>query len=408
MVYKPEEFIISYSKLYKHAMRFTKSKRGVCAPGFRAAGIREGKYGVAVITADAPCTVAGVFTKNAVASGGVLLDRQRIRGRIQAIVANSGNANTCVPSSFDDAMAMADGCAKELGIGESRVAVASTGIIGKPLDVEKVNALTRKAVTGLSNSMRANRDAAQAIMTTDSNPKSYAISHRGVHVGGIAKGAGMIHPDMATMLAFITTNAKVEKKQLQSALGQAVEDSFNMVSVDGDMSTNDSVLVLASGEKTCSSKVFSAMLAEVCRELARMIAHDGEGASKAMEVVVTGAKSKQQARAVARAITTSPLIKTAVYGANPNWGRIVMRVGAVTDVSFEKMRIALSSSRGKMTILSGGKGKTSTKKSYGRAQAILRAKSISIAVDLGTGKESATAWGCDLTPEYVRINAEYN
>ncbi len=394
--------------LYKRAMRFTKSKSGVCAPGFRAAGGREGKYGVAVIAADVPCTVAGVFTKNAVASGGVHLDRQRIKGRIQAVIANSGNANTCVPSSIEDAKAMAAGCAKELGIDESGVAVASTGIIGKRLDVQKVTGLTKTAVAGLSRSAKASRDAARAIMTTDTKPKSYAITYRGVHVGGIAKGAGMIHPDMATMLAFITTNAKVSKARLQSALSQAVEDSFNMVSVDGDMSTNDTVLALASGERSCPPKVLAAMLDEVCRELAKRIAHDGEGASKALTVNVTGAKSKHQARTVARAITTSPLIKTAIYGANPNWGRIVMRVGAVTDVSFEKMSISLSSSRGSMKILSQGKSKTSTDKSFKRAETILQAKSISIAVDLGVGGQSATAWGCDLTPEYVRINAEYS
>ncbi|MFC2154372.1 bifunctional ornithine acetyltransferase/N-acetylglutamate synthase [Candidatus Altiarchaeota archaeon] len=390
-------------------MKFKETKRGVCTDGFKAAGIRKKGYGVALIAAYAPCKAAGVFTKDSVKAAPVVLSKKRVKGDIQTIISNSGCANACTPKGLEDAEEMASIAAKTLGLNPSDVAVASTGLIGKKLDLKTIKSLTKEAATQLSSSGKASLQAAKAIMTTDTKPKQYSIEYHGVQVGGIAKGAGMIHPDLATMLCFITTNAKLTKRILQSCLKKSAGQSFNMLSIEGDMSTNDTVLLLSSGEKVVKTSVFQNMLDQVTRELAKMIAKDGEGASKFIEVQFKGASTRKDAEKAAKAIVSSPLVKTAIYGQNPNWGRIAAKAGEVIKVKFDKMSITFSSNNGKAKVLSKGVGiKSGNAKTLRLARKILTSKEIQIVVDLGEGKSEATAWGCDMTPEYVRINAEYN
>jgi glutamate N-acetyltransferase/amino-acid N-acetyltransferase len=241
-------------------------------------------------------------------------------------------------------------------------------------------------------------------MTTDTFPKQFSVEYKGIQVGGICKGAGMIAPNMATMLCFITTNAKIGKRGLQSALARSVEDSFNMLSVDGDQSTNDMVLLLSSGKKDCSLKDFQTALDAVTKNLAKMIAKDGEGATKFIEVEVRGTKNKATARKVVHAILDSPLIKTALYGENPNWGRIMAKLGSVVELDESKVDIFFESGKGKVKVAGGGV--SAGKNNY--AEDILKAKEVRIMVDLRSGRAYAVGWGCDLTPEYVKINAGYS
>ncbi|MFH1722108.1 MAG: bifunctional ornithine acetyltransferase/N-acetylglutamate synthase [Candidatus Altiarchaeota archaeon] len=390
-------------------MRFQSSTKGICGEGFHASGIRLGKCGVTLILAACPCTAVGVFTKNSVKAAPVVLSKQRIGGRIKAIVANSGNANCCVKGGLDDAKAIGDYASEKLGVPKNSVLVASTGVIGKKLDLGLIEELTKKAAYKLKSNSQASLDAAKAIMTTDTKAKMYAVKSGELFVGAIAKGSGMIHPDMATMLCFITTNAKLPRKQLQSSLNDAVAESFNMVSVDGDQSTNDTVILLSNGFKKCKKDLFQGMLKQVCVEIAKKIAADGEGASKFFEVNVSGARSEKEARIAAKAVESSPLVKTALYGSNPNWGRIAGKIGSVIDARFERMSITFSSKTEKAKVLSKGVGiKSKDSLTLRKAKKILRSKEIVVTVNLGSCKGKATAWGCDLTPEYVKINAEYN
>jgi glutamate N-acetyltransferase/amino-acid N-acetyltransferase len=384
-------------------MEFRKSAKGVCSGGFRAAGVKEGKYGVALIAADVLCECAGVFTKNSVKAAPVVLTRRMLGNGLQVVIANSGCANACVKEGLSDANAMAKVASKLLSIEPLNVGVASTGIIGKRLDLNVIESLAKKAAKRLSGKPAASVDAARAIMTTDTTLKQFSVEHNGLEVGGICKGAGMIAPNMATMLCFITTNACLPRANLQRALKSSVDKSFNMTVVDGDMSTNDTVLLLSSGRRRCNAGVFQKMLDCVTLNLARMIARDGEGASKYLEAEVKGARSVNDARKAAKAVVSSPLVKTAVYGENPNWGRVMSAIGS--RVKFDPMNatIEFGSERGVARVFHRGAVGDLLK-----ARKVLGGKDVKVKIDLRLGMGNATAFGCDLGEEYVRINAGYS
>ena len=392
------------------------SGRGVTfARGFTAGAASAGvKYGrperldVAIIASDRPCASAGVLTRNQVIAAPCLLTRRHLeRGAIRAIVANSGNANACTGEQGErDALAMARAAAARLGVAVEEVAVASTGVIGVPLPAD----LIAGAIAGIGLGEEGWDGASRAIMTTDTRPKvaerDLSLAGGTVRLGGIAKGAGMIHPDMATLLAFITTDAGIGPDPLARALGAAVDRSFNAISVDGDTSTNDTVLVLANGASGVpvgdgDLPAFAAGLAEVCRELALAIVADGEGVTKVYEVRVTGAASDGDARLAARQITDSNLVRTAIHGADPNWGRILAAAGR-SGARVEAARASVGI--GGVPVFRAG-APTDFDSAAVRAQ--FSRADIAITVDLGLGSGSAVAWGADLSAEYVRINAEY-
>jgi len=373
---------------------------GVCIGNFRAYGVREGKYGVALILNDEVCESVGVFTKNKVNGASVPIDKEKLkRGGIRAVIANSGNANCCTKTALEDAKRMCEIAGEKLGIDADSILVASTGIIGKKLDVLKIKELVDK----IDREHEGSSNASKAIMTTDTYPKQISVNYRGIKIGGVAKGAGMIAPDLATMLCFLTTNADFGKEELQTALENAVEDSFNMLSVDGDMSTNDTVILMSNRSHECKFEDFCYALNFVARELAKLIAKDGEGATKFLEIEVKNAKSRENARKGARAIISSPLVKTAIFGENPNWGRIVSALGSVIEVDFDKIDIIFSNDKDKTKVVE--KGVTGDLE---KAHEILKSREIRIVVNLHDGDENAVAYGCDLTYSYVKINAEYN
>jgi glutamate N-acetyltransferase / amino-acid N-acetyltransferase len=384
-------------------MDFRETRYGVCMPGFRAWGVKRGKYGVALIVSDKVCDAVAVFTKNSVKAAPVKYTRKMVGNGVQAIVANSGNANCCVPNGLDDAQEMALEASRALGLKARNIAVSSTGIIGRRMDIAQVGELIAEVAGSLAPSPNGSLQAAKAIMTTDTRIKMYSAEYRGIKVGGICKGAGMIAPDMATMLCFITTNARLSRVQLQACLREAAESSFNMVSVDGDMSTNDTVLLLSNKTQKCKSDDFTRLLAHAMGELAKMIARDGEGASKFLEVEVKGARSVKDARLAVKAIINSPLVKTAFYGENPNWGRIVAAMGSRIKVDETKVDLSFHSGKSSAKLVSLGKIQNPD-----AAKAILANRNIGVLVDLREGKHSAVGWSCDLTPEYVNINAGYN
>ena len=390
---------------------------GVTSPkGFTAgatlAGIRPDtpdKPDLAILYSELPCAAAGVFTRNAFAAAPVQLCRERLAARMaQAIVVNSGSANAGTgDSGLTDAVEMTAAVAKSLGVAETEVLVASTGVIGQPLPMERI----RRSLPDIVLAAEGGTDFARAIMTTDTVPKEAAVSSPsgGYIIGGAAKGAGMIHPDMATLLAFITTDAEVEPDFLQDALAEAADASFNMISVDGDTSTNDTVLLLASGAARTGiisaaspeAPGFKARLAAVCIHLAKALVRDAEGATKLFEVRVHSATDAASARMVARTITTSPLVKTAVYGADPNWGRILAAAGRCgAPVDPEKTDLSI----GGLKLLAGGRP---VDYDAGEVSRQLKMSEIIIDIGLNLGNATATAWGCDLTPEYISINADY-
>ncbi len=374
--------------------------------GSMSCGIKpSGKPDLVLVASEAPATVAGVFTTNRVKAAPVLLCQRRVAGgRARAVVINSGNANACTgEAGMRAAERMAAAAARRLGVSADEALVLSTGVIGVPLLVDKIEA----ALPGLALSSQGGADAARAIMTTDTRPKTAAVElevdGRIVRVGGMAKGSGMIHPQMATMLAVITTDADVPSYDLQRHLTDAVGGSFNRIDVDGDMSTNDTVLLFANGASgaALSDELFAAALTAVCVSLARQVAADGEGATKLLEITVTGAVSVEDAERAARAITRSNLVKAAMYGNDPNWGRILCAAGysgALLDPA--KARLTLQGT----ALYADG---LPLPFDAAAVSADLRAPEVSVQLDLGVGDAQATAWGCDLTPEYVHINADY-
>ena len=379
--------------------------RGFVA-GSAAVGIKpSGKPDLVLVASEAPATVAGVFTTNRVKAAPVLLCQRRAsHGQARAVVVNSGNANACTgEAGVQAAERMAVAAAKRLAIAPEEVLVLSTGVIGAPLPVEKIEA----GLPALELSPQGGDGAARAIMTTDTRPKTAAVELEAhgqvVRVGGMAKGAGMIHPQMATLLAVITTDAAIPSYDLQRHLADAAAVSFNRIDVDGDMSTNDTVLLFANGASgvTVPNDVFADALKAVCTSLARQIAADGEGATKLIEVTVTGAVSVEDAERAARAVTRSNLVKAAMYGNDPNWGRILAAAGA-SGAGFDqaKARLTLQGIR----LYADG---LPLPFDAAAASAALRAPEIFVRLDLGAGDARATAWGCDLSPEYVHINADY-
>ena len=389
------------------------SPRGFCA-GATHAGIKEtagDRLDLGILFAERPCPAAGRFTTNQIKAAPLVLTRQRLAsGRATALVANSGNANACTgEQGLADASRMAALTADSLGIPAEEVLVASTGVIGLPLPMARLTAGIRR----IALSTDGGHDLARAIMTTDTRPKEVAVAVRaGIYqftIGGIAKGSGMIHPQMATMLGFLTTDAEVSPDFLQAALGQAADNSFNLVSVDGDTSPNDMVLIMASGLAgnppiTAESELagaFQQALEQVCIHLARSIARDGEGATRLIEVTVSGARDTAEARQVARTIVSSPLVKAAVHGGDPNWGRIVAAAGR-SGVAMEETRIDLH--LGDICLLKGGQPQPFPPPD---AAAVLNRDEVPVKLHLNLGTASATAWGCDLSPEYVTINSQY-
>jgi glutamate N-acetyltransferase/amino-acid N-acetyltransferase len=379
--------------------------------GAAAAGVRDGtpsRTDVALIVSDRPCAAAGVFTTNQVIAAPCVVTRRHLEaGRLRVIVANSGNANACTGEQGErDAIAMARAAAEKVGCDPHEVAVASTGVIGVPLPVERIANAVRSIVLGPGDWS----GVARAIMTTDTKPKLVGVelplSTGTVHLRGVAKGAGMIHPNMATMLAFIMTDADIPIDDLRKIARDAAADSFNAISVDGDTSTNDTLLVLANGASGIAPRgddlrLFANAVHGLAERLAREIVADGEGVTKVFEVSVRGAASNEDARRAARTITTSNLVKTAIHGSDPNWGRILAaagRSGAKVDQTRASVRI------GEVVVFAVGAPRAMDRDAVRR---VFDRKEIPIEVDLGLGTGTARAWGTDLSAEYVRINAEY-
>lgn len=387
---------------------------GICAVrGVSASGIKTGKMGIAVIHAEGPA--AGVFTKNKVEAAPVTLSRGVIetQHRLSAVIINSGNANAFTgDDGFLDAMEMASMLAQKLNLDPSTVAVASTGVIGRRLDVASIRERLPEVLEGLNSSPGCSQSAAKAIMTTDKVLKEVAIEMDcGIRIGAIAKGSGMIEPNMGTMLCFVYTDAKVPADVLDAALKIAVERTFNMLVIDGDTSTNDMVLLTStckSGVKPCMECLddFEDGLIYVLTEITKKMAKDGEGATKLIEARITGAKTHQDAKLVAKAIVRSPLVKTAIFGKDPNWGRVVAAAG-YSGAELEQERLSLSFSGGNETVELVSSGEISSSSDLDILKKIMAAEEIVINLDLGMGTEQATAWGCDLSYDYVKINAEY-
>lgn len=373
-------------------------------PGFRvgtaAAGIRKtAAPDLMVLVSERPCTAAGVFTTNRVKAAPLLLTQERVQGPVRALVCNAGNANACTgPQGMADAVATAARAAELLGVPEESVLVASTGVIGVPLPMDKMLAGLEKACL-LGGTLD---DAARAIMTTDTVPKVATRRVGRFTLTGIAKGSGMIHPDMATMLGFLALDAAVPQPVLEAALKEAVDRSFHQITVDGDTSTNDMVLLLAGGAEPLEDlATFQAALNEVCTELARAIARDGEGATRLVEVRVEGAVSTSDARKAAKAVAGSSLVKSAIYGADPNWGRILAALGySGADFRPEETEVRM----GAVVVCRGG---TPTDYDEEQARQAMLGEEVRLYAHLGAGSASATAWGCDLTERYVEINGSY-
>jgi len=396
---------------------------GVTAPaGFKAASVHCGlksdgaSHDLAVLYSEYPTHSAAVFTTNDVKAAPVLWSAERVRAdNLRAAVVNAGNANACtgargLAATEQSARALAD----QLGLGADQIYVASTGIIGVPLPVEKIVAGVEAAVPNLSHSSAAGQEFARAIMTTDTMPKSVAfrfmVGKTEVHLGGAAKGSGMIAPNMATMLGFLTTDAVISRRALEAALRGSVENSFNRITVDGHTSTNDSVLLMANGaarneaieEGTQAFAAFCKVLNLVCLSLAKMIVRDGEGATKVIRVDVTGAGERQQATLAARAIANSPLVKAAVNGGDPNWGRVISAAGySGASLVLDKARLWI----GDLLVFENG---MPAAVSTAEAAARMKGTDICFRLDLAMGSESDTFWTCDLSKEYVAINADYH
>lgn len=393
-------------------------RSGVTAPqGFTAAGaaagLKNGKKDVALIYSDREVSAAAVFTTNQVKAAPLQLTMQNIKsGRARAVVVNSGNANACNgPQGMDDARAMALKVNELLNVPLEQVLVGSTGVIGQPMPMDKVLWGIERAVRELS--LGGGSDAATAILTTDTFAKEAVVTVDlggvRVTVGGMAKGSGMIHPNMATMLGFITTDVAIEAKWLKKALVFAVERTFNMISVDGDTSTNDMVLALANGAagnpvidgEGAEYDAFCEALEKVCRELAMAVARDGEGATKLLEVQVHGARTDNDARLAARAVVSSSLVKTAVFGNDANWGRVICAAG-YSGADFDPASVNIFI--GDVQVATNG---IALPFSEELASEVLSKDHVVIVVDFNKGTHQATAWGCDLSYEYVRINGSY-
>ena len=395
---------------------------GVCAAsGFTANGIHCGirknhsKKDLALVVSAVPAKAAAVYTTNLVKGAPLTVTKHHISdGTAQAVICNSGNANTCNANGIEIAEGMCVLAAKALNIAPEDVVVASTGVIGQPLSLTPVE----NAIDALAAGLSTDGDgAAEAIMTTDTVKKQVAVEFtlggKTCHLGGMAKGSGMIHPNMATMLVFLTTDAAVSAPMLQKALSTDVAGTFNMVSIDGDTSTNDMVTILANGlagnpEITAEGEdftVFMEALNTVTVQLCRMIAGDGEGATKLLECKVSGAADLPTAKTVAKSVICSSLLKAAMFGADANWGRVLCAIGySGADVDVHKVDVAFRSAKGTIAVCKNGAGVDFSEET---AKEILLKPEIEILVGLNSGEAAATAWGCDLTYDYVKINGDY-
>lgn len=400
---------------------------GVTSPkGFKAAGTRAGiKPGktnkdMAMIYSEVPAAVAGTFTKNIVKAAPVIWDKKVVEEEktAQAVVINSGVANACTgDEGYQDAKTMAKLTAEALNVNENQVLVASTGVIGFTLPMEVIASGVDKLKDMVSDSRESAVDAATAILTTDTHKKEIAVEFEiagtKVTMGAMCKGSGMIHPNMGTMLGFITTDADIEQELLSKALKETIENTFNMVSVDGDTSTNDTVLILANGmagnkkitAANADYETFKDVLKEVNTYLAKQIAGDGEGATRLFQVDVVGAPDKETAKILAKSIVTSNLTKCAVYGRDANWGRILCAMG-YSGAQFDphKVDITISSEKGSVKLVENGKATAFDEE---LATEVLSPEAVTATADIKSGSENATAWGCDLTYDYVKINADY-
>jgi len=394
--------------------------KGITYPlGFYASGIncgikKDGKEDLSLIYSSSPCIASGTFTTNQFKSYSVLWSIKNIKNDIKAVLINSGNANACNgEENWELTIKLIEQLASKLKIEKNSILFASTGIIGERLPYEKIVSGLDKLIENLSP--KNNLLAAKGIMTTDTFPKEYQINtkikgrKKEVFIGGIAKGSGMINPNMATMLSFITTDAVIDRKALDAALKYAVDESFNMITVDNDTSTNDTVIILANGlarNKTIhiespEFEIFCDCLKKICIELAKKIALDGEGGRKFIEVVVNGGWCKKEVRRVAKKVCGSSLVKTSIAGANPNWGRIIAAIGS-TNARIDKKNIEI-----KICGISVFRGEP-VKYERDKLIELMKNKEIKIEIDLKRGNFSATAWGCDLTEEYIKINKEYS
>ena len=395
---------------------------GVCAAkGFTASGVHCGirknrtKKDLALIFSEKKAAAACVYTTNLVKGAPITVTKNNVAdGYAQAIICNSGNANTCNANGIEIAEEMCALISKELEISEKDVIVASTGVIGQTLDITPI----ANGIPALAAGLKAETaDAAEAIMTTDTVEKivsySFEIGGKECRIGGIAKGSGMIHPNMATMLVFVTTDCAISSEMLQKALSEDIKSSFNMVSVDGDTSTNDMVSVMANGlagneEITAEGADFDEFckaLNAVTTHLCRMIAGDGEGATKLLECIVTGADKKETAVTVAKSVICSSLFKAAMFGADANWGRVLCAIGySGADVDVTKIDVSFKSAAGQVDVCKNGAGIDFSEET---AKEVLTEKEIQVLIELNSGSFDATAWGCDLTYDYVKINGDY-
>ena len=395
------------------------------AKGYKAAATAAGiKYqnrtDMAMVYSEVPATIAGTFTTNVFKAAPVIWDRNIVKniGKAQAIVVNSGIANACTGTEGDMlCQKTADAAAEALGIEADAVLLGSTGVIGMQLPIDRMQAGARTLAAQLKSGLEAGTEAAKAIMTTDTHKKEIAyeleIGGKTVTIGGMAKGSGMIHPNMCTMLAYVTTDAAISHEMLQKAVSEIVVDSFNMISVDGDTSTNDTLLVLANGmagndeitaEGADYEKLYEGLNA-VCTTLAKEMAADGEGATKLMESIVLGADTKENARILAKSVVCSSLTKAAMYGCDANWGRELCALG-YSGVQFDPMKVEMSFKSGDQEILIFKDG-AGVDYSEEEASKLLENDHVQIISKMNMGTESATAWGCDLTYDYVKINADY-
>ncbi|WP_294731095.1 bifunctional glutamate N-acetyltransferase/amino-acid acetyltransferase ArgJ [uncultured Faecalibaculum sp.] len=386
------------------------------AAGYRTGAVHSGirgnqaKKDLAIIVSDVPCQAAAVYTSNIVKAAPLHITKQHLAdGQAQAIVINSGNANACAPRGEENAEREAIAAARLLGLKPEAVLVASTGVIGQELPIEVIESAAGQIVLGTDSA-----DTARAIMTTDTKIKQVAVEFeldgKTVHLGGIAKGSGMIHPNMGTMLCFVTTDAAISHEALQAALSKTVKTTFNRISVDGDTSTNDMCIVLANGlagnrEITGTDPVFDQALETVMRELAVMIASDGEGASRLIVSTVVNARDEQQAETLAMSVASSSLFKAAIFGSDANWGRVLCAMGySGAEFDPEKVDVTFHSEAGSITVARDGRGLPFDED---LAKQILSRDQVQVIMNLHEGSASVTCWGCDLTYEYVKINGDY-
>ena len=395
------------------------------AKGFKAAAVAaeikyKGRTDMAMVYSEVPCVAAGTFTTNVVKAAPVKWDQDIVYNHpsAQVVICNSGIANACTGAEgYGYCKETADVAAEILGVAADSVLVASTGVIGMQVPIDRIKNGVKMMAPKLDGSLEAGTEAAKAIMTTDTKKKEVAvqieIGGKTVTVGGMCKGSGMIHPNMCTMLGFVTTDAKISKKMLQEALSEDVKDTYNMVSVDGDTSTNDTVLLLSNGlaenpeitEKGEDYETFKAALNYINTTLAKKIAGDGEGATALFEVKIIGAESKEQAVTLSKSVVTSSLTKAAIYGHDANWGRILCAMGySGAQFDPEKVDLFFESKAGKIQIIENG---TAVDYSEEKATEILSQEEVKAVADVKMGSESATAWGCDLTHGYIDINADY-